>query len=85
MAQDAGKQTLGILPLEGVHVRVAQRVGHDLDADLASPRWRDDDGLVAQRLVSRPRHSGFAPVRRVEHDVNVIAVITKINILKKLT
>ena len=78
MAQDAGKQTLGILPLEGVHVRVAQRVGHDLHADLASPGGRDDDGLVAQRLVSSPRHSGFAPVRRVEHDVNVIAMITKI-------
>ena len=78
MAQDAGKQTLGILPLEGVHVRVAQRVGHDLDADLASTGGRDDDGLIAQRLVRRPRHRGFAPVRRVEHDVNVIAVITKI-------
>ena len=35
---------------------------------------RDDDGLFAQRLVSSPRHSGFAPMRVRQHDVNVIAI-----------
>mmetsp|Transcript_5863 Transcript_5863/g.24238 ORF Transcript_5863/g.24238 Transcript_5863/m.24238 type:complete len:407 (+) Transcript_5863:165-1385(+) len=60
VAQNAREEALGVLPLERVHIRVAERVGHHLDADLAGFGRRDHDGLVAERLVRRPGDGGFA-------------------------
>mmetsp|Transcript_57421 Transcript_57421/g.171286 ORF Transcript_57421/g.171286 Transcript_57421/m.171286 type:complete len:262 (+) Transcript_57421:994-1779(+) len=70
MAQDAGEETLGVAPIEGVDVGVAESVSDDLDANFAGLGRVDGDGLCGQGLLGRAGHHGLAcdglPGRRPE-------------------
>lgn len=60
VAEDTGEETFGVVSVERVNVRVAQRIGHDLDADFTGAGWGHGDGFQRQWLLGSPRDHGLA-------------------------
>ena len=60
VAEDARKEALRVESAQRVRVRVAQRGGHDLDADLVPLGRSDLDLADLQRLLRLPGNRGLA-------------------------
>lgn len=58
--QDAGEEALRVVPVQSVRIRVAQRGGDDLDADLALLGRGDNDVRDFQGLLGGPGDGGRA-------------------------
>jgi len=60
VSQDARKESLRVVAVEGVNVRVAQGVGHHSDADLAGLWWVYDYGFLREGLLGAAGDHGLA-------------------------
>lgn len=70
VSEDAGKESLRIVSVQRVNVRVAERIGDDLDADLAwNPSWRGRRGRSNHRQTLLTRlgcgHLNLGHVQRL--------------------